>query len=127
MTFLPHMLKVSAGLTVVAAVVGLVFAGWSGALGATAGVIFVAAAYSLSTLALEWVEKANRPMMLPIALLTYFGKLAALLVIITALGGWSGLKPMMFGVGAAALVWIVAQARWLARAKIPYVDLGEGK
>jgi ATP synthase protein I len=123
MRFLPHMLAVSGVLAVVAAVVGLVFAGGAGALGAAAGVTFVAVAYALSTLLLEWIERVNRPMMLPAALFTYLAKIVALAVLLGALRPWAGLKPMVFGVAAAALVWIIAQARWLAKAKILYVDL----
>ncbi len=123
MRFLPHMLAVSGVLAVVAAVAGLVFAGGAGALGAAAGVTFVALAYALSTLLLEWVERVNRPMMLPTAMFAYFAKIVALAIVLSALRPWEGMKPMVFGVAAAALVWIVAQARWLAKAKILYVDL----
>ncbi len=123
MKFLPHMLTVSGALALVAAIVGALFGGWAGALGAAAGVTFVALVYTLSTLLLEWVERVNRPMMLPTALLAYFAKLVALTVLLTALFPWAGMKPMVFGIAAAALAWIVAQARWLAKAKILYVDL----
>lgn len=125
MTFLPFMLKVSAALAGVAALLGLIFAGPSGAAGAAAGVVFVALAYTASTLLIARSEKANRFLMLPVALGTYFGKLVALFVLLYAVRDWAGLLPMVFGVAAAALIWIVAQAWWIAHAKIPYVTFDE--
>lgn len=127
--FLPFMLLVSAVLAVLAAVAGFVIAGSAAALGAAAGVAFIAVLYALSTVFITWVESFSRELMLVAALLSYVGKLAALLITLNALGsaGWDGVRAMVFGVAAAALVWIVAQMWWLTHAKIPYVDLGERK
>lgn len=125
MKFLPFMLAVSAALAVIGAIAGFVHSGWTGAAGVAAGVAFIAFVYALSTLFIVWVERINRNLMLPAALGAYTAKLVALCLLLGSLQGWAGAKPMVFGVAGAALVWIVAQAWWIAHAKIPYVDLSE--
>jgi ATP synthase protein I len=125
MKFLPFMLASSAVLAVVGAVAGFLHSGWSGAAGVTAGVAFIALVYTLSTVFIVWVERKNRPMMLPAALGAYGFKLVALIVLLGALRQWDGVRPMVFGVAGAALLWIVAQMWWISHAKIPYVDLSE--
>lgn len=127
--FLPFLLAVSGALAVLAAVVGYILGGPSAALGAAAGVVFIAVIYTLSTVFLVWVEKVNVYMMLGAGLTAYAAKLFALFVVLGAVSdtGWSGLRAMIFGVAAAALMWVVAQMWWLSHAKILYVDLGEGK
>jgi len=127
MKFLPFMLAVSAALAAVGAIAGFVHSGWTGAAGVAAGVAFVALVYTLSTLLIVWLERINRNLMLPGALGAYGFKLFALCVLLGSLREWAGARPMVFGVAGAALVWIVAQAWWIAHAKIPYVDLSESK
>jgi len=123
MKFLPFMLAVSAVLAAIGAIAGFVHSGWTGAAGVAAGVAFIAVVYALSTLLIEWVERINRNLMLPAALGAYAVKLFALCVLLGSLREWDGVKPMVFGVAGAALVWIVAQAWWIAHAKIPYVEV----
>jgi hypothetical protein len=127
MKFLPFMLGFSAVLAAVGAIAGFVYSGWVGAAGVAAGVAFIAFVYALSTLFIEWVERINRNFMLAAALGAYALKLFALCVLLGSLREWDGVKPMVFGVAGAALMWIVAQAWWIAHAKIPYVDLTESK
>lgn len=129
LTFLPYLLAVSGVLAALAAIVGLIVAGIAGALGAAAGVLFIALTYCLSTLFISWVETKNRPMMLPATMLSYLVKLVLLVTLIEVLGqrAWPGLRPMLFGVAAAALVWIGAQSWWLWHAKLLYVELPERK
>lgn len=127
MKFLPFMLAVSAALAVAGGIAGFVHSGWTGAAGVAAGVAFVALAYTLSTLFILWLERINRSLMLTGALGAYGVKLFALAVLLGSLREWEGVKPMVFGVAGAALVWIAAQAWWIAHAKIPYVDLSESK
>lgn len=123
MKFLPFMLAVSAALAAVGAVAGSVHSGLTGAAGAAVGVAFIAVAYTLSTVFLVWLERINRNLMLPGALGAYAVKLFALIALIGALQEWDGVKPMVWGVAGAAVVWIVAQAWWIAHAKIPYVEV----
>ena len=123
MKFLPFMLAFSAVLAAVGAIAGFIHSGWTGAAGVAAGVTFIAAVYALSTLFIEWVERINRNYMLPAAFGAYGAKLFALCVLLGSLREWDGVKPMVFGVAGAALLWIVAQAWWIAHAKIPYVEV----
>jgi hypothetical protein len=123
MKFLPFMALVSVGMAAVGAVAGFVHSGWTGAAGVASGVAYIAAVYILSTLFLVWLERINRNLMLPGALGAYAVKLLALVALLGALREWDGVKPMVFGVAGAALVWIVAQAWWIAHAKIPYVEV----
>jgi len=127
MKFLPFTLAVSAVVAAIGAIAGYIHSGLTGAAGVAAGVAFIAVAYTLSTMFLVWLEKINRPLMLPGALGTYVAKLVVLVLVMGTLWerGWDGLGPMAFGVAGAGLVWIVAQAWWIAHAKIPYVDLSE--
>lgn len=127
--FLPFMLGVSAVLAVLAAAVGLILGGGTAAAGAAVGVGFIALIYTASTVFLTWVERVNLHLMLTAALGSYAVKLMLLIVLIGALSeaGWTGLRPMLFGVAAAAAVWICAQAWWLWYAKLPYVELPERK
>lgn len=125
MKFLPFMLMSSAVLAAAGGVVGFIHSGLSGAAGVSSGVAFIALAYALSTMFIVWVERKNRPLMLPAALGAYGFKLVALIVVLQSLREWDGVRPMVFGVAAAALVWIVAQMWWISHAKIPYVDLSK--
>lgn len=122
--FLPFLSKLSLIIGAVAAVAGLIFAGWTGGLGAAAGVGVAAGGFVLSTLAIAWVEKVNRSMLLPAALSAYTTKLAAFALILSAVEQWSGSVPMAFGIAAGVLGWVFGYAWWLWHAKIPYVDLG---
>lgn len=123
--FLPFMLTFSAGLTVLAAIVGAVLRGGSGALGAAAGVALMVTLFVLSTVVIVWVETINRQMMLPAVFMTYMLKLCVLLAVLNAVmaTGWSGMRPMLIGVVAGIVGWVGAYAWWLWRAKIPYVEI----
>jgi hypothetical protein len=125
MKFLPFMLACSAVLAAVGAVAGFIYSGLTGAAGVAVGVAFVAGVYALSTLVIVRVERINRNLMLPAAFGMYGFKLVTLIMLLAALQEWEGVRPMVFGVAGAALVWIVAHAWWIAHAKIPYVDLSE--
>lgn len=126
-SFVPFMLAVSGGLAVLAAAIGFVVSGQSGALGAAAGVAFITGVYVLSTGFLGWVERISRDLLLVTVLVSYIVKLFALLLVLDAVrdAGWPGLRPMIFGVVAGIVVWIVAQMWWLTRAKLLYVQLPE--
>jgi hypothetical protein len=122
---LPTPLLAEAALAVVAAVVGGVVRGGTGALGALAGVVLVAASYTGSSVVLAWADRVNPRLVLPVGLVTYAVKflLLGLLMLAVAATGWGGLEPMGFAIVAAALTWSVAQAAWTWRARIPYVEI----
>jgi len=115
---LRFMLPVSGVLALLAAIVGFLFRGGSGALGAAAGVLVITALFVLSTLLLLWVEKINRAMMLPAALGAYTFKLFLLVAILNPFWGWSGFLPMVWGVAAGVLGWVCAYAWWVWHARI---------
>src|SRR6185436_11414396 len=99
--------------------------GATAAVGALVGVLIVTVAFTLSTVAVAWAETVNVNLVLPVGMGMYTTKLFALFLIMSAMkrAGWAGLSATAFGLGAAVIVWIVAQAWWIAKAKLPYVDL----
>jgi hypothetical protein len=123
--FLPFMLVSSAALAAAAALVGLLLKGGSGAIGAALGVLLMAAMFIGSTMFIVWVESVNRQHMLVGGLLAYGLKLWILFVVLNGVSGtgWDGFVPMVFGVAAGVLGWVIAYAWWLWHAKIPYVEL----
>ena len=122
---LPSGLAASAALLVVGLVVGGLLRGGAGAAGAAAGVLLVAASYTLSSLVIAWADTIDPRLVLPAALMTYTLKIALLFVLFVVLSraGWRGLAPMGVAVMVTALGWIVAQAVWTWRARIPYVEI----
>jgi hypothetical protein len=112
------MLPLCAVLAAVAAVVGFLFRGGAGALGAVAGVVLITGLFVLSTLFITWVEKVNRAMMLPAALGVYTFKLFLLVAVLNPFWGWEGFLPMVWGVAAGVLGWVCGYAWWVWHAKI---------
>ena len=115
---LRFMLPVCAVLAALAAIVGFLFGGGTGALGAAAGVALMTVLFVLSTLFITWVDAVNRPMVLPAGMLAYGGKLVVVLLTLSALSGWAGIKPMALGVVAGAVGWAAGYAWWVWHAKI---------
>jgi hypothetical protein len=110
-------------------VLGVVLGGWwrgpTGAAGAAAGVILVAASYTVSSLAVAWADRVNPRLVMPVGLTTYVVKFTAIGFGMAAVAGhgWAGLPAMGLAVIVSALGWITAQAVWTWRARIPYVDI----
>jgi len=125
LTHLPSGLLASAVLLVIGVVLGAVLRGPAGAAGAAAGVGLVAASYTVSSLAVAWADLMNPRLVLPVGLLTYVVKFTAIGfgMAAVAAGGWAGLPAMGLAVIVSALGWIIAQAVWTWRARIPYVDI----
>ena len=124
----PSGLAVSGVLLVVGVLLGALLRGPAGATGAVAGVLLVAASFTLSSLVIAWADTIDPRLTMPAALMTYLLKIVVfgLLLAVLARSGWRGLAPMGVGVIAAALGWIVAQAVWTWRARIPYVEIDGG-
>lgn len=112
------MLPVCGALALVAAIVGLLTRGPGGALGAAAGVLFIAALFVFSTVVITWADITNRPMVLPVGMGVYALKLVVLFVVLTALSSWVGIKPFALGVVAGGLGWAAGYAWWVWHAKI---------
>jgi hypothetical protein len=93
--------------------------------GAAAGVLLVAASYTVSSLVIAWADAVRPALIMPVGLLTYAVKftLIGILMWVVAGTGWAGLPAMGVGVIAGALGWTTAQAVWTWRARIPYVEI----
>lgn len=117
--FLKPAMIATAGVGVLATILGAVLQGGAGAVGAGAGVALVIASYVASTLIIAWVDRVNRSMLLVTALGTYAVKFALLFMLVgwVATQGWIGSAAMGFGVLAGVLVWTAVQIWWTARAK----------
>jgi hypothetical protein len=104
-------------------------AGWRdgaiGVLGALAGTALVTASYTLSTLIIAATDLKARHLLLPVAMSTYLLKFTLIGVVmwIVASADWGGLPWLGVLVIAGTLVWVTAQAVWVWRAKIPYVEI----
>jgi hypothetical protein len=125
---LPSALVASAVLFAAAVGVGALTRGPVGAAGAAAGVALVVASYVASSLAVAWADTVNPQLVMAVGLATYgvkFSLLGAGMLAVLATD-WAGRVPMGLGVMAGVLVWTTAQVRWTWRARLPYVDLGEG-
>lgn len=122
---LPVPLMVSAGLLVLAVLVGWAVDGGPGAAGGAAGVLLVAASYVLSSVVLAWADSVDPKLVMTVGLVTYVLKFALLGVAVFAVAasGWAGLRMMAVGIMASTVAWVTAQVWWTAKAKIPYVEI----
>lgn len=104
---------------VIAAIIGAVLQGATGAIGAAAGMALVMASYGVSTLIIAWVDRVNRSMLMIVGMATYAVKFALLFALVgwVATQGWIGTKAMGFGVLAGVLIWTTVQVWWTAKAK----------
>jgi hypothetical protein len=104
-------------------------AGWrdgvTGAAGALAGTGLVVLSYTLSSLIIAVTDLRARHLLMPVALGTYIVKFALIGVVMWAVAEteWAGLPWLGVLVIAGTVVWVGAQAVWVWRAKIPYVEV----
>jgi hypothetical protein len=125
--FLRPCFAVAGAATALAALVGAVADGADAAAGAALGVALASLGFAGSVWAVAGAEKIDLRLTLPVALITYAGKLGlfgAVLGIVDA-SGWDVMWPMAMGVIGGALAWLTTQGIWLLRAKIPYIELDE--
>jgi hypothetical protein len=122
---LPAGLLASAVLLVFGVAVGAALRGGAGAAGAAAGVLLVAASYTVSSVVIAWADSIDPRLVLPVGLLTYALKFTLIGVVMAGLaaGHWAGLAAMGVSIIATALGWTVAQSVWTWRARIPYVEI----
>ncbi|MFF5226412.1 hypothetical protein [Dactylosporangium sp. NPDC000521] len=122
---LPTALIAMGGLLVAAAPLAWWRDGGTGALGALAGVALVMLSYTVSSLVIAVTDLRARHLLMPVALGTYILKFAIIGVVmwIVAETGWGGLPWLGALVIAGTLIWVAAQAVWVWRAKIPYVEI----
>lgn len=112
-------LVTAAGLALVccAGSVGFLAGGPSAGLGAALGVFVVAVGLTMSTLAIAWADVVRPALVLPVGLLAYVIKFAliAFIMVGVAGSGWSGGRPMAWGIVAGAVLLTAVQVWWVTR------------
>lgn len=108
-----------------AAVIGAVTSGGSGAWAAPAGVALAALGFAGSAWAVALAETFDLRLTLPMALITYSVKLALVLTVLSIVKSAvpDALPPFAYGVVGGAVVWLATQVAWAYKAKIPYIEL----
>jgi hypothetical protein len=122
-------LRASALVFVLCVAGGALLRGWSGALGAAAGVLLVVFSYTASSVVIAWTDLVARPMILPVGLMTYLLKFTAfgVLLYVVSESQWDGTPAMAVGIIVGTVTWVTTQAVWVYRSRIPYVDLTESQ
>jgi hypothetical protein len=125
--FLKPCFAVAGFTAVLAAVLGLILAGGSGAWAAPAGVALAALGFAGSALAVMKAEKIDIRLTLPMALVTYAIKLMVVFMALALVREIvpDALPPFAYGIVGGAVAWLAAQAVWAYKAKIPYIELGD--
>lgn len=114
----------AAVLLPVAGVTGAVLAGPAAAIAVAAGVLFAAASFALSALAVSWAAGIGPQLVMPVGLATYAAKFGALGVLLLVAGDALARFGPSFGAGivASALLWVSTQAWWVWHARIPVLQ-----
>jgi hypothetical protein len=114
---LPLVTAVGMALVLCAFSVGFLADGVPGALGAAGGVLVVSAGVTLTTLAIAWADVIRPELVMPVGLCVYVVKYAAIVFLLFAVAGsgWSGARPMFWGVAVGAVLLTGVQAWWLTR------------
>jgi hypothetical protein len=96
---------------------GLLIGGMPAALGVAGGILIVTLGVSLTTLAIAWADVIRPELVLPVGLIVYFVKYAAIafLMFAVAASNWSGARPMLWGLAVGAVLLTGVQAWWLTR------------
>jgi hypothetical protein len=123
LSFLRVGVLVTLALTVVAAPVVGVLAGWGDALGVALGAAVVAFFFCLSGLVIAWAGRIDDSFTLPAALGSFAIKLLVLFPVLNALpaDGWLDRRTLALTVVAGALLWSGVQARWVWTRQLYYV------
>jgi len=123
--FLKWCFAVAGIAAVIAAVVGWITAGGTGAWAAPAGVALAALGFAGSVWAVAAVEKIDLRLTILMALITYAVKLIIVLVALVVVESFApdALAPFAGGVVGGAVAWLATQVVWTYKAKIPYIEL----
>lgn len=104
-------------------IVGLVWKGVPGSLGALAGVLLTAVGFAASWYFVVWTEPLGLKLVLPAGLMGLVAKLllfgAAFLA--ASRSEWDGLLPMAASAAITIVAVLVFLMVWAARVKLPYV------
>ncbi|MCD0442675.1 hypothetical protein LO763_03430 [Glycomyces sp. A-F 0318] len=125
--FLKPCSAVAGAAAVVAAVIGWIAAGGTGAWAAPAGVALAALGFAGSAVAVMKAEKIDIRLTLPMALVTYAIKLMIVFMVLATVrfAFPEALPPFAYGIAGGAVAWLAAQVVWAYKAKIPYIELGD--
>ncbi|GGK99237.1 hypothetical protein [Mangrovihabitans endophyticus] len=108
---------VGVALSLCVASAGFLTGGPSAGLGAGAGVLLVAAGFTLSTLTIAWADVIRPALVMPVGLAVYVVKYALIALVLVSAGaaGWSGARPMAWGIAGGAVAMTGVQIWWLSR------------
>lgn len=111
----------------VAVVVTAVFAvldGWPGALGAVLGTVLAIAFFAVTVVVVSWASRVSDELLLPAALGTYLLKIVGIGALLFWLRDTTAFDRDAFALAVVigACVFLVAEVRLAARARIPYVE-----
>jgi hypothetical protein len=122
-SFLRPGVLVTAGITLVAAPVAGLAAGWPSALGVVAGAAVVAAFFCVSAVVIRWAGRIDDALTLPAALGTFLVKALVFFAVLSAIpaDGWIDRLALAWTVVAGALLWSGVQARWVWTRQLYYV------
>jgi hypothetical protein len=125
--FLKPCFAVAGIAAVIAAVVGWITSGGTGAWAAPAGVALAALGFAGSVWAVAAVEKIDLRLTILMALITYAVKLIVVLLALVAVESIApdALAPFACGVIGGAVAWLATQVVWTYKAKIPYIELDQ--
>jgi hypothetical protein len=113
----------AAAVTVVAAPVTGLIAGWPDAVGVLLGAVVVTAFFCLSGLVVAWAGRIADAYTLPAALGMFFVKGIVLFGVLQALpeDGWLDRRTLAWAVVVGALLWSGVQLRWVWTRQLYYV------
>jgi ATP synthase protein I len=122
-SFLRPGVLVTAGVTLVAAPVAGLAAGWPSALGVLAGAAVVTAFFCVSAVVIAWAGRIDDAFTLPAALGTFLVKALVFFAVLGAIpaDGWIDRLSLAWTVVAGALLWSGVQARWVWTRQLYYV------
>jgi hypothetical protein len=113
----------AAAVTLVAAPVTGLAAGWPDAVGVLVGAAVVTAFFCVSGVVVAWAGKVADSFTLPAALGMFFVKALVLFALLNALPehGWLDRRTLAWTVVAGALLWSGVQLRWVWTRQVYYV------
>ncbi len=104
--------------------IGLFLHGWTGLLGAGAGVVLTAVGFSASWYFVVWTEPLGLKLVLPAGLMGLVAKiiLFAFAFLIAKRYGWSGMMPMAGAAFVSIVAVLIALMLWGLRTKLPPIE-----
>ncbi len=116
----------TAAVGAVAIVLGGIFAGGSGALGALVGTVIVLVFFLVGQLVLGWVLHNNPQLALTVAMGLYLVKIGFLLVLLLLLAGTTAFNTKVFALAilACTLTWTASEVAVFSRTKMLIIEPG---